>query len=151
MVCIFLTFDRSFATAVFPPRQNPNEVRHCARLIENVGEYTSKDTNKREQKQTRLHFAEREYLRRSQSTNKRGQCRIYLNIAERKYPRRSQRIRKVGRRSKRQLDYAETEYLRRDQIYLNSFANTSNLMITYQVGASQQTNYRHKYLALPSK
>ena len=50
-----------------------------------------KDTDKREQKQVYLHFAEREYLRRSQSTDKRGQCQIYLNIAERKYLRRSQR------------------------------------------------------------
>ena len=151
MVCIFLTFDRSFATAVFPPRQNPNEVRHCARLIENVGEYTSKDTHKREQKQTRLHFAEREYLRRKP---KYEEARAMSNLFEHcraEVSKAKPKIRNVGRRSKRRLEYAETEYLRRDQIYLNSFANTSNLMITYQVGASQQTNYRHKYLALPSK
>ncbi len=44
-----------------------------------------KDTNKRGQKQTCLHFAEREYLRRSQSSNKRGQRQTYLGIAEREY------------------------------------------------------------------
>ena len=116
MVCIFLTFDRSFATAVFPPRQNPNEVRHCARLIENVGEYTSKDTNKREQKQTRLHFAEREYFGASQSTNKRGQCQIYLNIAEREYLRRSQRYEKSGAEANYfQFCLTRTEHPRRNR------------------------------------
>ena len=49
-----------------------------------------KDTNKRGQKQVYLHFAEREYLRRSQSTNKRGQKQVYLHFAERKYLRQSQ-------------------------------------------------------------
>ncbi|WP_337644867.1 hypothetical protein, partial [Alistipes communis] len=41
---------------------------------------------------------------------KREQCQIYLNIAEREYLRHQPKIRKVERRSKRQLDYAEAKY-----------------------------------------
>jgi len=53
-----------------------------------------KDTNKRGQKQARLHFAETEYLRRSQSTKSREQkqalawlCRDGVSSAQPKYER----------------------------------------------------------------
>ena len=51
-----------------------------------------KDTNKRGQKQTCLHFAERQYLRRSQSTHKRGQKQTCLHFAEREYLRQRKPI-----------------------------------------------------------
>ncbi len=59
----------------------------------------------------------------------RAECQIYLSIPEAEVSKAEPKIRKVERRSKRQLDYAETEYLRRKPMYEKSSAEASVSLI----------------------
>ena len=78
-----------------------------------------KDTKSRGQKQTFMFdYAETEYLRRQPKIRiSRGQKQIYLRFCRGEVSSAQPKIRKVERRSKRQLDYAETKYLRRQPKY----------------------------------
>ena len=72
-----------------------------------------KDTNKpREKSKFTCIFSEAEYLRRSQNTNKRGQKQVYLHFAGREYLRRSQNTNKPREKSKFACIFSERKYRR---------------------------------------